>query len=196
VSIRFQLLVIALTTLVLPWAGCQYARELETTLRVSQENSLQAASDTIANALSAQAPRVFGNSDDSQAFDPSQGDLYVYPLHNEPLLDGYREDWGIAAELQELPPTGLGARVLAAATERYLFLYLEVDDPNFTPEPSDAHPDRDRFDRVDLTLQRPDGALESLFLATGAPGLIEAQSTVKSDDGVDHAAPQPRIQAF
>jgi len=40
VSIRFQLLIIALTTLVLPWAGCQYARELETTLRVSQENSL------------------------------------------------------------------------------------------------------------------------------------------------------------
>jgi two-component system sensor histidine kinase ChvG len=196
VSIRFQLLIIALTTLVLPWAGCQYARELETTLRVSQENSLQAAADTIANALSAQAPRVFGNSDDSQAFDPSQGDLYVYPLHNEPLLDGYREDWGFAAEPQELPPGGLGARVLAAATERYLFLYLEVDDPNFTPEPSDAHPERDKFDRVDLTLQRPDGALESLFLATGAPGLIEAQSTVKSDDGVDHAAPQPRIQAF
>ena len=146
--------------------------------------------------MSAQAPRVFSNSDDSPAFDPSQGDLYVYPLHNEPLLDGYREDWGIAAEPQPLPPSGLGARVLAAATERYLFLYLEVDDPNFTPEPNDAHPDKDKFDRVDLTLQRPDGSLESLFLATGAPGLIQAQSTVKSGDGVDHAAPQPRIQAF
>jgi len=196
VSIRFQLLVIALTTLVLPWAGCQYARELETTLRVSQENSLQAAADTIANALSAQAPRVFGDSDDSQAFDPSQGDLYVYSLHNEPLLDGYREDWGIAAEPQELPSSGLGARILAAATERHLFLYLEVDDSHFTPEPSDAHPEKDQFDRVDLMLQRLDGTLNPLFLATGAPGLIEAQSTVKSDDGVDHAAPEPRIQAF
>jgi two-component system sensor histidine kinase ChvG len=196
VSIRFQLLIIALTTLVLPWAGCQYARELETTLRVSQESSLQAAADTIANALSAQALRVFGNSDDTQAFDAGQGDLYVYPLHNEPLLDGYREDWGIAAEPQELPPSGLTARILAAATERYLFLYLEVDDAKFTPEPIDAHPEKDKFDRVDFTLQRPDGTLESLFLATGAPGLIEAQSTVKSDDGVDHAAPEPRIQAF
>jgi signal transduction histidine kinase len=196
VSIRFQLLIIALTTLVLPWAGCQYARELETTLRVSQENSLQAAADTIANALSAESPRVFGNSDDSQAFDPNLDDLYVYSLHNEPLLDGYREDWGIAAEPRELPSSGLGARILAAATERYLFLYLEVDDPQFTPEPSDAHPERDKFDRVDLKLQRPDGALESLFLATGAPGLIEAQSTIKGGDGVDHAAPQPRIQAF
>jgi signal transduction histidine kinase len=196
VSIRFQLLIVALTTLILPWAGCQYARELETTLRVSQENSVQAAADTIANALSAQAERVFGNSDDSQPFDSSQGDLYVFPLHNQPLLDGYREDWGIAAEPQELPSGGLGARILAAATERYLFLYLEVDDPRFTPEPNDAHPEKDRFDRVDFTLQQADGALESLFFATGAPGLIEAQTTVRSDDGVDHAAPEPRIQAF
>jgi two-component system, OmpR family, sensor histidine kinase ChvG len=196
VSIRFQLLIVALTTLILPWAGCQYARELETTLRVSQENSVQAAADTIANALSAQAERVFGNSDDTQPFDSSQGDLYVFPLHNQPLLDGYREDWGTAAEPHELPSSGLGARILAAATERYLFLYLEVDDPRFTPEPSDAHPEKDRFDRVDFTLQQADGVLASLFFATGAPGLIEAQTTVKSDDGVDHAAPEPRIQAF
>ena len=33
VSIRLQLLIVALTTLILPWAGCQYARELENALR-------------------------------------------------------------------------------------------------------------------------------------------------------------------
>ena len=53
-SIRLQLLVVALTTLVLPWAGCQYARELESALRGSQEQSLLASAGTIANALSAQ----------------------------------------------------------------------------------------------------------------------------------------------
>jgi len=196
VSIRFQLLVIALTTLVLPWAGCQYARELETTLRVSQENSLQAAAGTIANALSAESQRVFGDLDAGQPFDSDQGDLYVFSLHNQPLLDGYREDWGVAEEPRTLPANGLGARLQAGSTERYLFLYLEVDDPEFTPEPSDVHPDQDLFDRVNLTVARPDGALESFFLATGAPGLIEAQSTVKGDDGVDRAAPEPRIQAF
>ena len=36
-SIRLQLLIVALTTLILPWAGCQYARELEDALRASQE---------------------------------------------------------------------------------------------------------------------------------------------------------------
>ena len=194
-SIRFQLLIIALTTLVLPWAGCQYARELESTLRVSQESSLQAAASTIANALSAQAQRVFQDPEDDQPFDATQGDLVVFPLPNEPLLDGYREDWDIASSPVDMASSGLAARIQAGFTARYLFLYLEVDDPHFDPEPNDVHPERDHFDRVDLTVQRPDGGLESHFFATSAPGLIEAQSVVESD-GIEHAAPEPRIQAF
>ena len=67
-SIRFQLLIVALTTLVLPWAGCQYASELETALRASQENALEASADTIAHALSAQPGRVFRDADDIEPF--------------------------------------------------------------------------------------------------------------------------------
>ncbi len=197
VSIRFQLLIIALTTLVLPWAGCQYARELETTLRVSQEMSLQAAAATIAHALSAQPQQVFRDLTDAQPFASEQGDFYVFPLHNQPLLDGYREDWDLAAEPRPLPTaSGLGARLLAGFTDRYLFLYLEVDDANFDVEPSDVHPEQDRFDRVNLTIQWPDGALQSYFIATGAPGLVEAQTLVRSEDGAGHASSEPRIQAF
>jgi two-component system, OmpR family, sensor histidine kinase ChvG len=197
VSIRLQLLIVALTTLVLPWAGCQYARELETALRVSQENALGASADTIANALSAQSARVFRNVEDTEAFAATQADLYVYPLRSQPLLDGYRDDWNLSADPQPLPSAGgHAARLQAGSTERYLFLYLEVDDPQFVAEPADVHPEHDRFDRVDLTLQRPDGALETYFFATSAPGLIEAQAVVKGDDGVDHAASEPRIQAF
>ncbi len=196
-SIRFQLLMIALTTLVLPWAGCQYAGELESTLRVSQESSLQATAGTIANALSAQASRVFRDVDDAQPFDASLGDLYVFPLHNQPLLDGYREDWGLPVEPKGLPTaTGLIARAQAGFTERYLFLYLEVDDPQFDAEPNDVHPERDRFDRVDITAQGPDGGLQSFFFGTSAPGLIEAQTVALGADGVEHAAPEPRIQGF
>ena len=196
-SIRFQLLLIAVTTLVLPWAGCQYARELETTLRVSQENSLQAAAATIANALSAQPQRVFPELGDSQGFHPEQGDVYVYPLHHQPLLDGYDEDWDIGAPPQALPSNnGLAARLQAAFTDRYVFLYLEIDDPKFDPEPSDVRPVQDRFDRVNMVLQAADESLDSYFFATGAPGLIAAQKTIEGDDGTDHAVEEPRIQAY
>jgi two-component system sensor histidine kinase ChvG len=197
VSIRLQLLIVALTTLVLPWAGCQYARELETALRDSQEKSLLASAGTIANALSAQPQRVFRDPDDTQAFAADRGDLYVYPLRSQPLLDGYRDDWGVLGNPTPLPTvTGYGAGALAGSTERYLYLYIEVDDTHFDPEPSNARPERDRFDRVDLTLQRPDGTREFYFFATNAPGLIAAQSIVNGGDGRDRAVDEPRIQAF
>jgi two-component system, OmpR family, sensor histidine kinase ChvG len=197
VSIRLQLLIVALTTLILPWAGCQYARELENTLRTAQEHALEASADTIAHALSSEPQRVFRDVEDTEPFAQDQGDLYVFPLHGQPLLDGYREDWDVPADPRALPSAGgYAARLQAGSTERYLFLYLEVDDSHFVAEPADPHPDRDRFDRVDLTVERPDGSLGAYFFATGAPGLIQAQTVVKAEDGIDRAAAEPRIQAF
>jgi len=199
VSIRLQLLVVALTTLVLPWAGCQYARELESTLRGSQEQSLLASAGTIANALSAQPQRVFRNSD-LRAFDARGGDLYVHPLTNQPLLDGYSEDWGIPFDPLILPSiNGYHARVQAGATERYLYLYAEVDDTHFDPEPNDVQADTGRFDRVDVWLQGQDGTSANYFFATTAPGLNAAQHVVKDggvkdNDDTSSAQPEPRVQ--
>jgi two-component system sensor histidine kinase ChvG len=196
VSIRLQLLIVALTTLVLPWAGCQYARELETALRSSQEQSLLAGAATIANALTVQPQRVFHDSDDVRAFSAAAGDLYVYPLVTQPLLDGYLEDWDILAEPTPLPTTTrYRARLRAGSTEHYLYLYLEVDDPHFDAEPNHVQPHEDRFDRVNLTLQGP-GGRAAYFFGTNAPGLIAAQGVVKGDDGGDRVVTEPRIQAF
>jgi len=196
VSIRLQLLIVALTTLVLPWAGCQYAKELETALRSSQEQSLLASAGTIANALSAQPQRVFHDADDTQAFSAGAGDLYVYPLVTQPLLDGYREDWDVPAEPTPLPTTtGYRARLQAGSTEGFLYLFIEVHDSHFDAEPNNVRPDVDRFDRVNLALDGPNGR-EAYFFGTDAPGLIAAQSVVKGEDDVDRVVAEPRIQAF
>jgi dedicated sortase system histidine kinase len=205
VSIRLQLLLVALTTLVLPWAGCQYARELEAALRGAQENALMASAGTIANALSAQPGRVFRDTGDAgdagaRGFSAAAGDLYVYPLSSPPLLDGYR-NWNVAAEPTPLPTdTGYAARIQAASDERYLYVYLEVDDTHFDPEPNDVNPERDHFDRVDLTMQAPlstpAGTSPSYFFGTNAPGLIAAQTVVKDDDGTQSVTAEPRIQAY
>ncbi len=194
-SIRFQLLIVALTTLVLPWAGCQYARELETALRSSQEQSLLASAGTIANALSAQPQRVFHDAGDTEAFSAGAGDLYVYPLVTQPLLDGYREDWDVPAEPTLLPTTtGYHARVQAGSTEGFLFLFIEVHDSHFDPQPLNVRPDTDRFDRVNLSLDGPNGG-KAYFFGTGAPGLIAAQSVIRGEDGLDQVVAEPRIQA-
>jgi two-component system sensor histidine kinase ChvG len=181
---------------VLPWAGCQYAKELETALRSSQEQSLLASAGTIANALSAQPQRVFRDAGDNRAFSAAAGDLYVYPLTTQPLLDGYREDWNVPAEPTPLPTTsGYRARLQAGSTERFLYLYIVVDDPHFDPEPNNVRPDTDRFDRVNLALDGPNGR-EDYFFGTDAPGLIAAQAVIKGEDGADGVAFEQRIQAF
>jgi two-component system, OmpR family, sensor histidine kinase ChvG len=50
-SLRLKLLALGLATLVLPWGGCRYAREMETALREGEQTSLQAVSQTIAASL-------------------------------------------------------------------------------------------------------------------------------------------------
>jgi dedicated sortase system histidine kinase len=125
----------------------------------------------------------------------------VFPLDRQPLLDGYRDDWNIGQDPQPVPnpslagPTTPRSRIQAGATERYLYLYIEVDDPHFEPEPIDVRAGHG-FDRVDLLLQRPDGALDAFFFATNAPGLIEAQYFSAGDAGAALSGVEPRIQAY
>src|SRR5439155_402261 len=69
-SLRLKLLLLGLATLILPWGGCQYAREMESALREGEQSSLQAVSQTIAASLQgrtdllyreALAPATFGD---------------------------------------------------------------------------------------------------------------------------------------
>ena len=50
-TLRLKLLLLGLATLVLPWAGCRYAREMESALREGEATSLQAVAQTIAASL-------------------------------------------------------------------------------------------------------------------------------------------------
>jgi len=61
-SLRLKLLLLGLATLVLPWGGCQYAREMESALREGEENSLQAVSQTIAASLQGRTDLLYRES--------------------------------------------------------------------------------------------------------------------------------------
>lgn len=195
-SIRLQLLLLALTTLVLPWAGCQYAREVQTVLRASQEQALLASAGTIANALSAQPQRMFHDGEATGRFDAAGGDIYAFPLRTTPLLDGYHDDWDIPVAPRSLPGSGLRAHLLAGVTDRYLFLYVEVDDAHFDAPAEAANDSREQADRIEIALQDPDGAVQNYLFMTIAPGLVPARSELRRDDGSTTLIPESRIQGF
>src|SRR3954452_4523750 len=107
-SIRLKLLLLGLATLVLPWAGCRYAREMESALREGEQSSLQSVAQTIAASLQGRTDLLYrqplptSSQDEGQteagttAKDvpkPSPYDIKPMLLPSAPFLDGYVEEW-------------------------------------------------------------------------------------------------------
>ena len=62
-SLRLKLLLLGLATLVLPLAGYEYAREMETALRDGEQQSLQAIAQTIAASLQGRTDLLYRTPD-------------------------------------------------------------------------------------------------------------------------------------
>ena len=126
--LRTKLLLLALTTLALPWAGCQYAREMETVLRESEQQSLLAVTTTIAGSLKGRQELLFraDSLPGSEASNPR--DITPVVLSGAPLIDGRADEWDTdARNLIRVAGSGSDSlRILAATHERWLYLALLV----------------------------------------------------------------------
>jgi len=92
VNLNKQLVCVSLLLLSLPWAGCQYLKEMDHSLRLGQEANLEATTKVIAQAL-AQNPtnllphgQISNTPADNNAF-------YCHPLEAPIWADGYDEEW-------------------------------------------------------------------------------------------------------
>ena len=88
-KLRTQLLLVSLFILVLPWAGCQYIREMEQVLLDGQARELVARGQAIAAHIQSQANGVIRSTDEVGAV--AAGQLYFHPLTVEPAIDGYSD---------------------------------------------------------------------------------------------------------
>src|SRR3954462_3450784 len=107
-SIRLKLLLLGLATLVLPWAGCRYAREMESALREGELSALQSVAQTIAASLQGRTDLLYrqplpapsqdevpadGGTVAKDAPKPSPYDIRPVGLPSAPCFDGYVEEW-------------------------------------------------------------------------------------------------------
>jgi two-component system, OmpR family, sensor histidine kinase ChvG len=154
-----QLLAVSAVTLLLPWAGCQYAREIETALRDGEQQAVVSTARLLGAAL-APAAAQFGA--EMERWGPARGrglDIYVHELANTPTLDGFAEDWGAVAELSE--PVG-GMRLLAG--RRGAFVHLFAVSPGGRPPGALQVSGREAL--VEFPLEAPGGVTASF---RGAP---------------------------
>jgi two-component system, OmpR family, sensor histidine kinase ChvG len=172
-GLRSQLLLVALPlALLLPWAGWQLLREIESLLRQGEEQALLASADVLASALASTRGGIGLHSTD----------LFVQTLPRPPQLDGDITDWA-AVPRRHFGAEGSAPRFSLALGHADDTLYLLVETALVDARPADAHwPIAARSDHLRLSIDGPLGAL-ALRLANADAGPLR----VTADDGAPPA---------
>ncbi|MGH8267885.1 MAG: ATP-binding protein [Steroidobacteraceae bacterium] len=201
-SLRLKLLLLGLTTLVLPWAGCRYAREMEAALREGEHTSLESVAETLSASLQGRVDLLYREpaAADSPAAAPTPGpyDLKPLALTAAPLVDGYPDDWPRDPEAWAWYTRDAHHRfgVLTGVFDRVLYALLEVHDEHAVFDAPGANPlDAGSIgDRVWLAFQDPQGIQHQVFLAATGPGAVTARYIEQGEYGQQLARLEPRIR--
>ena len=164
-TLRRKLLLVALTTLILPWAGWQFVRQTEAVLRQGQEQTLLASASTLARALGAL---------DVEA--PAPGStLYVHPRKDTLRIDGYAGDWQAFRPFAQSFGADNRLEVMLAEDAQWLYLYARARDS--TRARADARdPAGLRADHIELAFVRGNET-RRYRIASAAPGSFDAPAS-------------------
>ncbi|HKT26981.1 ATP-binding protein [Dyella sp.] len=113
-SLRQQLLLVALCTLALPIAGWLYVRQMETLLRQGQEQALTATATAIARSLAVT---------DMPLPQPGKG-WYAQQAVNPIVVDGYGDDWAPMTPWSQ--SLGKQNKLLLAEDDNGFYLHIDV----------------------------------------------------------------------
>lgn len=197
--LRTKLLLLALTTLALPWAGCQYAREMEQVLRKSEQESLLAVTTTIAGSLKGKQELLFRDDSLPDSGDNDPRDITPVVLSGAPLIDGRADEWDTDARnlVRAAGPGTDSLRLFAATHERWLYLALLVRDNRWVFDQSDLNPlDSGSIgDRVWLAFDEQRGGQQRLFFGSTGPGAVRARRIEKLEYGLERAVEEARVQS-
>lgn len=163
-SLRRQLLLLALIALVLPWAAWQALVQMENLLRQGQQQALEASGEAVARSL-ALRPALLP---------PAAPSLPVHALAASPRLDGDVSDWGDIASPLESEAALPGVRFAVGHYNERRLVFIAVDD--VTPQRGEAHwPGDLAIDAVLLELDTSLGTMR-LKLAARDDGSTRAAS--------------------
>jgi two-component system sensor histidine kinase ChvG len=188
-TLKRQLLLVSLLTLVLPWAGYRFIHETESALRAGQQQMLAGTAQAFGDRL-AQYPEEFpsGPRGDETVADQ----LYGHPLETRPEIDGYFDDWPIGeSSLRSLPGVDGPIRFAVGIADEALYLYAEVTDRNIVyAQPGSRTPTTGPtfFDAVSFINTSPLYLNETIVFAAEAPGpiipVVSGDYGIKTDNSI------------
>ncbi|HUK02378.1 MAG TPA: ATP-binding protein [Steroidobacteraceae bacterium] len=196
-SLRLKLLLLGLATLVLPFAGCQYAREMEAALREGEQQALATMARTLAASLQGRTDLLYRAAHDPGPELAGAPDLQPILLASAPFLDGNADEWPRTSLAWRTVTHGEASlRMIGGVHERTLYLLLEVHDKVVVFDAPQSDPlDSSGFgDRVWLAFDDPAGSAHQVFIGSTGPGPVRARRIELREYGRRVAVQEPRIE--
>lgn len=175
-SLRAKLLLISLLTLILPWAGWQYAQRMETTLRRGQEDSLIRTAEVLGRVVASQPELLYRFPGElREDFDPARGDHFAPLLMTTPLLDGFADEWPVPSRpVASFDSDDPGPRL--GVFGRFMHVYFEAADAAVAYEDPSAEFNADSAISRTIFLTRDEFGRERAWsISAVAPGPIIAR---------------------
>ncbi len=186
-KLRWQLLIVSLLTLFLPWAGCQYVKEMESVLQQGHLRSLEATASAAAARIQLDNRLV----DQLQAHhvNPDESVFYLHRIAGQIVVDGYSDGWGglnIARQklLTVEPSTDdqFHANIRGAFDANHIYAFIHIEDNDIayhSPQKKLAE-----IDFISLRLLDENNKQRAFRIYTAAPGrasVVSANSSAPSN---------------
>lgn len=201
-SIRFKLLLVASTLLIIPIIGTKYIREMEDYLRQQQQEALLSRAQMVAAVFQGR-PDLF-KTQNSDAF-PTRGvqHILIRPLHSPIVLDGYLDDWAPYRDRMQLysldhavkgsEPGSLSFYHQLGSYQNYVYAVFQVNDDHIVYRA----PNSLRIDQADhllIVMEDKLGKVHRYIVSTLAPGWVNAYVVSDDPDNPIPLAPEVRIK--
>ncbi len=175
-KLQRQLLLVSLLLLALPWAGCQFVREIEGTMRQGQVQSLQATSQAIAAAMEDKPTLLYPDPRRAPTLPADEGSIYARESTAPIIVDGYADGWEPRFNTRlhtQLDNSAFALQYQAQTRDGKLYLLFQVEDDDvvFHNPGISREPNGDR-----LVLQTwLDDKRQQYVISTAAPGKVRGQ---------------------
>jgi two-component system sensor histidine kinase ChvG len=173
VKLRRQLILVSLLTLSLPWAGCQYLREMEDALREGQGRALLATAEAVANRIASE-PILIAALTQNFADVATAPQFYAHPFATAVVLDGYDDEWRNRELVKkQWQADNFRVQIQMGFFNKNLYAFIEVDDRQLDY----YHPGQQALTANDHLLLRTldrDGRVRDFVVVASAPGTTHA----------------------
>jgi len=204
-GIRLKLVVFSSFLFAIPWLGYQYVWELETYLRIGQEQTMVGTARAVATALH-ERPALFDNQS-AYLSDVKPGtDLYAYKIAYPIQLDGELDDWQdyqsqkihyadqyLLDQVQDYQPQSLHFEHMVGQFDRYLYAMFAVVDDAVLYRPSNSLR-IDRNDHLQIAMTDEHGQFQRYIVAPTKPGWVNAYLLKDQTESLQPERLETRIQ--